>query len=471
MKRSTPWLERLQQKLITTFLPATQLYTTPWLDQWNDEVNRRYTSVALYGFVFALGAYAAHIPLAIHVQLHPLHRILRCYGVLCGCALLAWNLVYWGSGRPLFTRLLLFSYIFALSLIQAKITVWDSKVHFLFCTVLPLLAVIPLPLNPLSALFFLSLLLIGQWGIERSLSYEVRTHLISLDILALGMLFAFKSHMRVDVENFLNYHTTLATQKKLIEVQQELNQQIRAFLPGEIYHRFMQNLRDKQLPMNVAIEEVLKPHYKEGVCCLYSDVRGFTESLKSGEERRAKDLLLDIRKCTDIVELHRGIPRLIGDLVFTYFDGEPSDNLLHSVQAAFELVDETLHARPSLHISRYCLLSRGPALVGNVGGRDSSREITALGTVVNILSRIDEVTKEKRFQLAYPPGSILMTSEYVSALRKLPQQLEVHSISLPDFGIRIRNFPEEKMIWHLPTHELNREALWGVTPFLKAVGA
>ena len=44
------------------------------------------------------------------------------------------------------------------------------------------------------------------------------------------------------------------------------------------------------------------------------------------------------------------------------------------------------------------LIANGDAIVGNLGGYDSSIEITALGSPVNLLSRIDEITKLPRFR-------------------------------------------------------------------------
>ena len=44
------------------------------------------------------------------------------------------------------------------------------------------------------------------------------------------------------------------------------------------------------------------------------------------------------------------------------------------------------------------LIANGDAIVGNLGGYGSPVETAALGSPVNLLSRIDEITKLPRFR-------------------------------------------------------------------------
>ena len=58
-------------------------------------------------------------------------------------------------------------------------------------------------------------------------------------------------------------------------------------------------------------------------------------------------------------------------------------------------------------VNRHILISFGEALVGNIGGHNSSTNITALGTPVNILSRIDEITKNDNIRSLLDTNSLI----------------------------------------------------------------
>src|SRR5262249_43308259 len=138
-----------------------------------------------------------------------------------------------------------------------------------------------------------------------------------------------------------------------------------------------------------SMDEALRPKL-ETVACLYSDIRRFTQQSKDLSGFLLRSALPNIRYCTDVVESCGGIPRLIGDLIFAYFDGEnPEASLLAAMRAGFSLVEinEELNraATSGFEVHRFVVLSYGEAMVGNIGAQYGSREITALGPPVNIL--------------------------------------------------------------------------------------
>jgi class 3 adenylate cyclase len=164
-----------------------------------------------------------------------------------------------------------------------------------------------------------------------------------------------------------------------------------------------------------------------------------------------------VKASSRAIEQFRGIPRKIGDLIFAYFDYEsPAINVLRATLAGIALarLNEDMNATvSSIDINRYILISSGPALVGNVGGLDSSVEITALGSPVNFLSRLDEATKQHGFSKRLSRGDILLCERSAGLLGQLELEFDWDTIDFASIGVEIRDFPEAKRIYSLkPSH-------------------
>jgi class 3 adenylate cyclase len=200
-----------------------------------------------------------------------------------------------------------------------------------------------------------------------------------------------------------------------------------------------------------AMDEGLRPRIKT-VACLFSDIRGFTERSRNLDGFLAHGALPNIRECTEIVEQHRGIPRLIGDLVFAYFDDPFIErNLANAINAGFLMLQATaewnLRQLDPNRVTRHVLISVGECLVGNIGGFDSSREITALGSPVNVLSRIDALTKDPLLKTRLHSDTIILTAAAAAQVRQHQSTIILKEIDLKELGLTIRDFPEEKSIW------------------------
>jgi class 3 adenylate cyclase len=113
-------------------------------------------------------------------------------------------------------------------------------------------------------------------------------------------------------------------------------------------------------------------------------------------------------------------------------------------------------------IRRYILLSSGNAIVGNLGGLDSSIEITALGSPVNLLSRLDDLTKEPAVAALLNPSDIIACQSTVSALNRLGIKLDVLPIDVHELGLSIRDFPETQMIYRVSPSDANYERVRSV---------
>ena len=88
-------------------------------------------------------------------------------------------------------------------------------------------------------------------------------------------------------------------------------------------------------------------------------------------------------------------------------------------------------ARPDQEpINRYVLITSGEAVVGNLGGFDSSIEITALGNPVNFLSRIDEATKHPAIRSMITNRHIVMDEGTAMGLGAILPGFEVEHVDL-----------------------------------------
>lgn len=163
------------------------------------------------------------------------------------------------------------------------------------------------------------------------------------------------------------------------------------------------------------------------------------------------------------MEEQGGIPRKIGDLIFAYFDSEDNRyNILGCVGSALAIsrINEAMNATAaSVEIRRYVLVAHGDAVVGNLGGFDSSIEITALGSPVNLLSRMDEATKAPSLGVLLKSGDVVLAPAIFEELTAVVKGLECLEIELGGIGVAIRDFPEVQRIFILPASDGNVERI------------
>ena len=114
----------------------------------------------------------------------------------------------------------------------------------------------------------------------------------------------------------------------------------------------------------------------------------------------------------------------------------------------------------TVEINRYILISTGPAVVGNLGGSESAVEITALGSPVNFLSRLDDSTKLPNLAAELEPGDIIVCERTANILEGLGLKTPLRRLQLACLGIEIRDFPETKNIFIAkPNDGLSNELL------------
>jgi len=344
---------------------------------------------------------------------------------------------------------------------QARVTVWYSTDAWSFCFIFLLASVLALRLNPALSLLFsiFTIFTVTPSLVEAGLpiSYPLSAGATTLLLVA-----AFRTSNLSDVRGFLLEQQNIAAQKQIIDLNAEFAERIRAFIPKVIADRLDLLINERRLSVLQASVEVLRPETKD-VACLFSDIRGFTEGSKNLQEFINESVIPEVRACSDVVEKRRGIPRKIGDLVFAYFDDTSvNENVLNALAAGMEMsrVNSDMNdTYSSVQIRRYILVSVGRAVVGNIGGLDSSMEITALGSPVNFLSRLDDSTKHPNIASELHSGDLVVSEAVVKILDEISAGVSSTRLDLRKLDVTIRDFPETENIFAIRPTDSNYDAL------------
>jgi class 3 adenylate cyclase len=175
-------------------------------------------------------------------------------------------------------------------------------------------------------------------------------------------------------------------------------------------------------------------------------------------------MLPNVKVSTELVEKHNGIPRKIGDLLFAYYDfNDIAVNILNSMMSAASISRFNTEMNESLpedqKINRYILLSYGEAVVGNLSSYESAIEITAIGSPVNILSRIDEMTKHPNLKDLLEHGDILMTGNFAELLLTSRPHVTLAHLDLQTLKVSIRDFEYTPSLFIFKPTKTNLDAL------------
>jgi class 3 adenylate cyclase len=422
-----------------------------WRTIWAQAESERYTVSARVATSLAILCYLAHI-LYIDVVLNftprPKWIALRSVGIVANLVPLLLTFSRRFSHQRGYKIPLMIAG-FVCTYLQHVSYLWWPRTGFIFAIVIPSITVTALRLSPAATVAYVC----GCYGMmlpEWLVRDELFGHIISTASVALVLTVSMRSRQSIEVSAFLSEQANLESQKKLIEREMELNAQIKAFLPKEIYRRFLKIVEEGTSPNQAMLR--LLDRRKTHVACLYTDIRSFTQMAKN-DGFVAGVAIPNITACTDVVEKHGGIPKLVGDLVFAYFDGPAHQNLLNAVLCAIALQDMSdrlaADSPAEQRIQRYTLISAGEAIVGNIGGNESAREINVLGSPANILSRIDPLTKIPAFKTALGESKTILTRAAANLLGGLCPLIQVKEIRLQRLGIAVRDFEEETLLFGL----------------------
>jgi len=248
---------------------------------------------------------------------------------------------------------------------------------------------------------FVAVAIYLQWGSAQSAGVS-RAVAVSFSVGVLVFVAIARADYARRIRYYVAHQKMLATQEQAIQMSIEFSDRIRAFLPREISNRVTRAITESQLTVQQAVDFVLSPE-ERAIACLFTDIRGFTRGTKENKAFVSDGVIPNVVRCTRIVEKHLGIPRKVGDLLFAYFDDALEEaNIVRCLSAACEIVEANARFNQTnqfkLQIRRYLLISTGTAMVGNLGGLDSSIDISAQGRPVDLLAQMDQLTKNSKFR-------------------------------------------------------------------------
>lgn len=173
----------------------------------------------------------------------------------------------------------------------------------------------------------------------------------------------------------------------------------------------VRNLLGKVVSHAVA-EELLKKEVELGgedreVTILFSDIRGFTSLSEFRSPKEVLSLLnVYLTRMSTIIEAHGGVvDKYIGDAIMALFGAplahdDDADRALAAAIGMVEALEEINAEMESRGMPRLDMgigVNTGMVVVGNMGSIDRLN-YTVIGDAVNIASRLQGLTKVKRFQ-------------------------------------------------------------------------
>lgn len=440
---------QLFDRIFTYLFPLSLLEMTPWANIWKDKEKADFLATAKFFFPFVGVLYAAHYWFFdLAMELEPARHWLVFRISMVGIALIAF--LYYASplSRLRYYRIpaMLASGVFCY--FQARVTVWYPDAPWIYCFVFVVISALALRTSVFKSTSFAGAVIALQWPSLMEAGLEIPPA-ISGSAVSLLAIITIRGSYAADIKYFLLNQQNVDAQRRNIELNIEFTDRLKSFIPAEIANRLEYQLRDRNTSVLEAIYGVLKPRRCE-IACLFSDIRGFTEGSKNLDSFIRDSVLPNVKSCTDALEGYGGIPRKIGDLIFAYFDHRSVHlNLLRAILSGLEVAqinEGQNQGQNHSDIERYILISVGEAIVGNIGGFDSSVEITALGSPVNYLSRVDELTKHPLVREQLHSSDIILCGRSIELLEELKLYPTISTLDLQEMNLEIRNFPETTRI-------------------------
>ncbi len=176
----------------------------------------------------------------------------------------------------------------------------------------------------------------------------------------------------------------------------------------DLFGRYVPRAVVSQLILKPELEALTLGGVKRDVSVLFADIRGFTtysQDLPPEEVLRALNALLQIMvECT--FENEGTLDKFIGDAILVLFNAplDQPDHVQRAVRTAVR-IQQRLHRHPS-GLAVGIGVHRGEAVVGNIGAAQRM-EYTAIGSTVNIASRLCDIAKS---------GQVVISSSVAGAL-------------------------------------------------------
>lgn len=447
---------------ITYLFPAVMLEGKPWKPMWEEKERKTFNLVCRYFFLIAAILYLGHYFFYDRpMGLAPIEKWRTFRFGVAGLSFLAFLYYLSPLAQARLHKLPAIITCWVFCFMQALVSTWWDGTPWLFSFVFVAGSIIVFRTSPLHSVILAALIMSTQAPLLIA-SGVPASSFVSTAFVTLFVILVLRTAHIDEIKNFVLNQENISAQKQIIELNIEFADRLRAFIPRVIAKRLEDYINQNRLTVLQAAVEVLKAR-RTKVACLFSDIRGFTEASKDLDSFVDRSVLPEMKACSDKVEDHQGIPRKVGDLIFAYFDDESeSKNILRAVAAGMDIsrLNHDMNATfTESTIQRYILISSGEAIVGNLGGLDSSIEITALGPPVNFLSRLDDLTKHPAMVKLLTPGDLVVCENTHSLLRELGIALEYQRIDLDKLDVSIRDFPEARTLYRIEPNDHNYDQL------------
>lgn len=441
--------------------PGLALRGTAWEAEWKSQEQASFLTIIRVASPLIAAFYVAHYFFYdVPMGLEPIQRWLA-FRLTVASIWVATFLFYVSplSRRDWYkTPALLATWATCIS--QAVAMLWYGQQAWIFGFIMLAGSVLLLRLPVIQSVVFVLLVAASQARIylDAGLSWP---DIVTGTLVVLGIAVILRSSHSNDIRYYILNKQNARAQEEIAQLNSDMAQRIQAFIPRIIANRMSYAIEVERRTVVEASINVLEPTKKQ-IACLHSDIRGYTQNSKSLEDFVYKSVIPEVKACSEAIERYQGVPRKIGDLVFAYFDSNDIEkNILFALLAAFDIaqlnkdINETF---ATVDIRRYVLIDAGDAIVGNIGGLDSSIEITALGPPVNFLSRLDEATKAPALAARLSHGDILMSQD-CALLSSTIRGLEHETLDLSEMGIQIRDYPNTHRIVRILPNQANVQML------------
>lgn len=458
----------LIERIILYLFPNLLFTNKNWIEIWKGQERDEFSGSARLFFGIAVFVYILHYyTVDVSEGLAPSDLWFNYRFGMAGIALFC--LIFYSVNRlksyslyklPLIVACAIFCYF------QTRTIIWYPKVPYLYSFAFILISAMMLRTTVLLSVLYAVGLLALVWPtlIEAN---QRPSMMFSAAVVTLIFIIYMKAKYISDLNLFIANQKNIEGQKRIIEINMEFTDQIKSFLPQEISKRLTYSVQELRMSVLQATDEVLRPR-KANIACLFSDIRGFTKGTNDLGGFVSQSLLPNLKSSTVAIERFKGIPRKIGDLIFAYYDSDSDfENIENILKSAVEMsmlnaeINQEVDA--SLRVTRYILLSTGEAIVGNLSGYDSNIEITAIGSPVNLLSRIDEATKAQGLRNNLMGGDVIVSPDFYTKAKLIFPDLDLTMISLDSLNIKIRDFESVKELYLLPITKKNYGIIYRVS--------
>ncbi len=454
----------LVNRIVYFALPQMRIPKGELYDLWiSGEEAPSFIISAISYLLLCAGLYLfAHYAIDIPAHKEPIDLYFRYrYGVAITSALGAGFIYHLAKSKLWLAKLIYLICAGNIVFWQSQSMIWRADVPHFYVFIFSVLGVTCARLSPLVSGLVYALFLSISMPALLTRPQEFR-FMISLGIVGFVLMETLRSRMITEVNAHLSHNEAIKSQREKIEAQIALYESINSFLPKVISTRFS-NLVRQGHRTDEALEIILKPKPVQ-VACLYSDIRGFTQKVRHHLNIANEAIFPSQEMAMECVEEHQGVPRPVGDLVFAYFDhADPDLNLKLAIQTGLRIISgqKKLNSKapPERQIVRYALVSFGDAIVGNGGGKYSSRDIYPIGNPANILSRLDALTKTPELQALITDEDLILTRAAGERIRELHPSFDLSEINLFNLGLSLRDFADETVIYIASRCDHNLELL------------